>query len=174
MEDTLFYVFASLTLISAFMVVSSRNAVNGAMFMIVAFVGMSALFVLLKAFFLAALQVLVYAGAVVVLFLFIIMLLDVESPVKIKPRILTLAASALAFVMLVFGVVTIFSPSAMGAAVELPTEAYAGLSRNFAYELFTKYMLPFQVTGFLLLVAMIGVILLSKRRAAETETEAGS
>ena len=79
MIDFLFYLFAAITLLSALFMVLSPNAVNGAMCMIVSFVSTAALFVLLEAYFLAILQVLVYAGAVMVLFLFIIMLLNAES-----------------------------------------------------------------------------------------------
>jgi NADH-quinone oxidoreductase subunit J len=79
MLDILFYVFSAITLIAAVLMVLTPNAVNGAMCMIVAFIGTAALFVLLEAYFLAVIQVVVYAGAVMVLFLFIIMLLDVDK-----------------------------------------------------------------------------------------------
>lgn len=162
MAELLFIFFAVLTVASALGVVLSRNPVNGAMFMIVAFVGMGALFVQLEAYFLAVVQVLVYAGAVVVLFLFIIMLLDVgDEKESRKPGWATLLASVVAFALLVAGVLHLFIDFASPPAVldEVP----ASVSANFGRELFTKYLLPFQVAGFLLLVAMIGVILLSKR-----------
>jgi NADH-quinone oxidoreductase subunit J len=167
--DVLFYLFAILTVASALLVVICRNPVNGAMFMILAFFGMSALFVLLGAYFLAVLQLLVYAGAVVVLFLFIIMLLDVESADRTPPHGFTLAAAGIGFVILIGGVVTLFVSGQGGQSPDLPDYAAASLAKHFGYELFTKYMLPFQVTGFLLLVAMVGVILLSKRTPVEAE-----
>ena len=103
MLDILFYIFAAITLVSALIMVLSPNAVNGAMCMIVSFVGTAALFVLLEAYFLAALQILVYAGAVMVLFLFIIMLLDVDKDANsyLKDK-MTLAGSIFGFFSLPF------------------------------------------------------------------------
>src|SRR5512137_2894013 len=89
MQDALFYIFAFLTLVFGFLVVAnpfSRNPVTSAMFLVLAIVSMAGLFVLLHAFFLAAVQVLVYAGAVMVLFLFVIMLLDLEAEERRKVR----------------------------------------------------------------------------------------
>src|SRR6266481_9141716 len=79
MEEALFYLFAALTLVCGALVIVNRNPVNCAMFLVLAIASMAGLFVLLHAFFLAAVQVLVYAGAVMVLFLFVIMLLDLRE-----------------------------------------------------------------------------------------------
>jgi len=181
MLDILFYVFAAITLVAAAVMVLSPNAVNGAMCMIVSFVGTAALFVFLEAYFLAILQVLVYAGAVMVLFLFIIMLLDVdkgEGSAMFKDK-LTVAASIIGFTLLAILISAAFvggnhlpepslvavneSPLISGESMPFTTSA-----KSFGYSLFTKYMLPFQVTGFLLLSAMIGVIVVSKRSKEST------
>lgn len=179
MLDILFYVFSAITLIAALLMVLSPNAVNGAMCMIVSFVGTAALFVLLEAYFLAILQVLVYAGAVMVLFLFIIMLLDVENAktTEYKDK-LTIGASAAGFLIITFLVVTAFSGAHLPEPTLLPVAenpmAFDGgipfttSAKSFGYSLFTKYMLPFQVTGFLLLAAMIGVIVVSKKNKANS------
>ncbi len=163
MVEFLFYLFSSITLLSALMCVTNRQAVNGAMFMIVAFVGMAALFILLEAYFLAAVQVLVYAGAVVVLFLFIIMLLDLDkNKIKFTINIPTYVASLTAFALLTVAVLKIFgTDSTTNQMVTVESKASALI--NFGRLLFTKYMLVFQVSGFLLLIAMIGVIILSKK-----------
>jgi len=176
MLDFFFYLFSALTILSAFLVAVSRNPVNGAMFMIVSFVGMAALFLVLEAYFLAALQVLVYAGAVMVLFLFIIMLLDPEKGRTIRPSRLTVAAASVSGLLLALGVLYVTmgghsapSTSSLPEITELPVDAstndipFTTASRSFGYGLFTKYMLPFQVAGFLLLIAMIGVIVISKK-----------
>nr|WP_309397604.1 NADH-quinone oxidoreductase subunit J [Cerasicoccus maritimus] len=175
MADFLFFLFSALTVLSAFLVTVSRNAVNGAMFMILSFVGMACLFLLLEAYFLAALQVLVYAGAVMVLFLFIVMLLDADKARSVRPDRLTIVAATVGGLMLISGLAYVtFGPSAapsteLPAITEMPQNAtaenipFTTASRSFGYGLFTKYMLPFQVTGFLLLIAMIGVIVLSKK-----------
>ena len=175
MIDLLFYVFAAITLISALLMVVSPNAVNGAICMIVSFVATAALFVLLEAYFLAVLQVLVYAGAVMVLFLFIIMLLDVDKDTSqmLKDK-MTLGASIVGFALLVILICAAFAggqhipETALLPVAENPTGEGLGIpfttsAKSFGYSLFTKYMLPFQVTGFLLLAAMIGVIVVSKK-----------
>src|SRR5512137_2037181 len=90
MQDALFYIFAFLTLVFGFLVVAnpfSRNPVTSAMFLVLAIVSLAGLFVLLHAFFLAAVQVLVYAGAVMVLFLFVIMLLDLKAEERRKIKV---------------------------------------------------------------------------------------
>jgi len=179
MADILFYVFAAATLISALLMVLSPNAVNGAIFMIVSFVSTAALFVLLEAYFLAVIQILVYAGAVMVLFLFIIMLLDVERDDGnyLKDK-LSLAASIAGFSLVAILIVSAFAggqhlpETALLPVAENPVGEGAGLefttsAKSFGYSLFTKYMLPFQVTGFLLLAAMIGVIVVSKKHEGE-------
>ncbi len=182
MVDVLFYIFAAITLVSALLMVLSPNAVNGAMCMIVSFVGTAALFVLLEAYFLAVLQVLVYAGAVMVLFLFIIMLLDVDkdSSSILKDK-MTLAGSIIGFSLLAVMIYTTFAgahhlpePPLVNVA-EVPTGEGTGIpyttsAKSFGYSLFTKYMLPFQVTGFLLLAAMVGVIVVSKKHQGSDES----
>lgn len=181
MLDLLFYIFTGIILISALLMVVSPNAVNAAMCMIVSFVSTAALFVLLEAYFLAILQVLVYAGAVMVLFLFIIMLLDVDKDTnQILKDKMTLAASVIGFALLVILICSAFAggehlpETALLPVAENPTGETVGSipfttsAKSFGYSLFTKYMLPFQVTGFLLLAAMIGVIVVSKKHEENT------
>ncbi|MGF1530535.1 MAG: NADH-quinone oxidoreductase subunit J [Puniceicoccaceae bacterium] len=173
--DLIFAIFAALTVIPAFFMVIARNPVNGAMFMILSLVGMAALFVLLEAFFVAVLQVLVYAGAVMVLFLFIIMLLDMDEMEQLRPRAISLAAASIAGLLLIFGAVAVLQMS----RTELPAEAigtgeafgYTANLKAYGYALFTRYMLPFQLTGVLLLIAMVGVIVVSKRANSGKEKE---
>jgi NADH-quinone oxidoreductase subunit J len=159
MGDTLFIVFSVLTIACALAVVVNRNAVNAAMFLLVSLVGMAGLFVLLDAALLAFVLVLVYAGAVVALFLFIIMLLDTKGSTNpIKPA--SYVAGGLGAVLLALGVWSLIKraelPGTLGSAVS-PTFKY------YAEQLFTIYLLPVQVVGFLLLIAMLGVIVLSKK-----------
>ncbi len=174
--DVLFIIFAVLTVVPALLMVVSRNPVNGAMFMIISFVGMAALFVLLEAFLLAILQVLVYAGAIMVLFLFIIMLLDMDEVEKIKPGTVTSIASGISLALIIVGVAVLLgsdglagqSVAHLAAAPDFPSAdnpmGLALSAKAYGFGLFTKYMLPFQLTGVLLLVSMIGVIIISKKR----------
>src|SRR5687767_15979270 len=99
MQDLFFYLFAFLTLLCGFLVVAnpfSRNPVTSAMFLVLTIVALAGLFVLLHAFFLAAVQVLVYAGAVIVLFLFVIMLLDLKEEARRRFKVFSLGAAVIA------------------------------------------------------------------------------
>ena len=166
MADFLFYLFAALTVGSALSVALNRNAVNAAMSLFLTFVGMAGLFVLLEAYFLAVLQILVYAGAVVVLFAFIVMLLDVDDrPLKPVGK-LSYAAAVVAVALLLTAALWLFHKNQL-TAPELPAEASGSALKTYGRQLFTTYLLPMQVAGFLLLVAMIGVIVISKKSAPE-------
>ncbi|MDG1701468.1 MAG: NADH-quinone oxidoreductase subunit J [Opitutae bacterium] len=179
MINSLFYIFASLMLLSALVMVLNKNAVNSAMCMIVTLVSTAGLFILLEAYFLAILQVLVYAGAVMVLFLFIIMLLDVDkgNNYEYLKQKFAFFAQLLGFSLLFFLVFNSFSkiylPTTELVQIsnvgEAGTIAFSNTAKSFGQILFTKYMLPFQVIGFLLLVAMIGVIVISKKQSTDTE-----
>jgi NADH-quinone oxidoreductase subunit J len=170
MADLLFYFFAALTVGAALMVVVHRDAVNAAMCLFLTFFGLAGLFVLLEAYFLAVLQVLVYAGAVVVLFAFIVMLLNPGAPPRKPVDRLTALASVAAFALMVSGILWLFAKDQF-TGPELPAAASGSTLKSFGYQLFTTYLLPMQITGFLLLAAMIGVIVLSKKSAPEAETE---
>ena len=172
MHEFLFYLLSALILFSAVLVVLNRNPVNGAMFMILSLVSLAGMFVLLEAFFLAIIQVLVYAGAVMVLFLFIIMLMDVEIESKRKWGLALAIGAIVAGGLLTVGVIDqvndpqILPQTELASIEEMPGDnpmAFTTAAKSFGYSLFTKYMLPFQLTGFLLLVAMIGVIVISKQ-----------
>lgn len=161
MTNVLFYTFALLTVVSAVLVVVNKNPVNGAMCLLLSLVGMAGLFVMLDAALLAFVLLLVYAGAVVALFLFIIMLLDTR-PEHLKPfKKLTIAAATLGGLLLALGAYTLVGQV---APVTAPAVAAPTL-KNYAEMLFTTYLLPVQVVGFLLLIAMLGVIVLSKKFA---------
>tara|TARA_B100000519_G_scaffold34449_1_gene24327 strand:+ start:2545 stop:3060 length:516 start_codon:yes stop_codon:yes gene_type:complete len=170
MTDVFFYIISTAALAAGIGVVLSRNTVNGAMFLIGTFLSIAAMFVLLEAYFLAVIQVLVYAGAVMVLFLFIIMLLDVRESAAKKPSLYTWVASVIGLAILIVGIVSIvFADSIKTNAAAIPEPSGASL-KPFGYELFTTYLLPMQVTGFLLLIAMIGVIALSKKLKTDGST----
>jgi len=164
METVLFYAFAALTVLCALLVVAnpfSRNPVTSAMFLVLTIVSMAGLFVLLHAFFLAAVQVLVYAGAVMVLFLFVIMLLNVKEEERRKVKLFGMVAGLVA----VGAIVAIFLQSLFVAkpGSNLPPPAVEGGVAPLGKLLFTHYLLPFESVSMLLLVAMVGVILLSKK-----------
>lgn len=161
MSDLVFTVFALLTLGSALAVVLNKDAVHAALCLLLSLVGLAGLFVLLDAALLAFVLLLVYAGAVVALFLFIIMLLD-TTPAAQKPfGKFSIAAAVLGGALLFVGAHMVGSnaPKAEAATHAVPT------LKQYAELLFTTYLLPVQVVGFLLLIAMLGVIVLSKKFA---------
>ena len=164
MQDLFFYLFAFLTLLCGFLVVAnpfSRNPVTSAMFLVLTIVSMAGLFVLLHAFFLAAAQILVYAGAVMVLFLFVIMLLDLKAEERRKfnkfgaaTGLISVGAVGLLFIHAILN-------ARSDASLSPPT--LEGATRPLGRMLFRDYLLPFEMLSVLLLVAMVGVILLSKK-----------
>jgi NADH-quinone oxidoreductase subunit J len=163
LPDILFYIFACLTLVFGFLVVLnpfSHNPVTSAMFLVLTIASLACLFVLLHAFFLAAVQVLVYAGAVMVLFLFVIMLLDIRAEERQKIKLSSLVAGVIAGGALLF----VFLQTLLHATPKLAaTPTVEGSTRQLGRLLFTDYLLPFEIVSILLLVAMIGAILLSKK-----------
>ena len=164
LPDILFYVFAALTLLCGVLVVAnpfSRNPVTSAMFLVLTIISMAGLFVLLHAFFLAAVQVIVYAGAVIVLFLFVIMLLDLKEEARRKIKMFGIVTGLVSV-----GAIAMISLKTLKAAnvdANLPAPQLEGSTEALGKLLFTNYVLPFEVVSVLLLVAMVGVILLSKK-----------
>ena len=163
MAHVLFYLFALFTVVCAAGVVVNKNAVNGALCLLLSLVGVAGLFVQLDAYLLAFMLLLVYAGAIVALFLFIIMLLDVKGEPRARFSNVSIVASLLAFGLLLTGLATIASRGRLEAPAPGSTAALGTHLKLYAYQLFTTYLLPVQILGFLLLIAMLGVIVLSKR-----------
>jgi len=163
--DVLFYVFAALTLLCGLLVIVnpfSRSPVTSAMFLVLTIISMSGLFVLLHAFFLAAVQIIVYAGAVMVLFVFVIMLLDLKEEQRRKIKLFGFVAGLIA----VGGIASTFvkSLASVNALANDTNLQHEGDTSSLGHLLFTNYTLPFEIVSVLLLVAMIGVILLSKKK----------
>lgn len=187
MPPLLFYLFALITLGFGFLVVTGRNPVTCALSLAASFVGLAALFLSLDAYFIGVIQILVYAGAVMVLFLFIIMLLDIKTEEGRSlnlPAIVSgvlLAALLTLQVVLVAGGTDLAKKSAQSAPLELaeaagklgkaalPTitnDLKAGTlpdAKLIGFTLFDQYGFHLQVVGLLLLVGTIGVVVLSKR-----------
>ena len=164
MSPFLFWIFALLTLIFGAAVVINRNPVASALSLVMSFLGLAALFMSLNAYFIGIIQVLVYAGAVMVLFLFIIMLLDLRA--EEARRINWLASAAgLAVALILLGQILSVIGNFKIAHTTFPTLPATTIDdvRNVGAALFRNYNLPFQIVGVLVLVATIGVVLLSKR-----------
>jgi NADH-quinone oxidoreductase subunit J len=164
MSPFLFYFFAFLMLVFGAAVILNRNPIASALSLVICFMGLSALFMSLDAFFIGIIQVLVYAGAVMVLFLFIIMLLDLRA--EQLRKINYVAVTGGFAVALAFFVQICFVVKQLSTAGE-PFPPLVGKTddvHNIGQLLFTNFNLPFQIIGVLVLVATIGVVVLSKRQ----------
>lgn len=188
MPSYLFWLFSTIMLIGACAVIAFRNPVSSALAMVTSFVGLAALFIGLSAFFVGVIQILVYSGAIMVLFLFIIMLLDLKDEKKrsesFAPLIAGLALVAVFFIQLI-GVLsnklqnqtapTLDKATLAAAASDFKegTKIHQALSTGslpdihlIGHTLFTDYNLPLQILGVLLLVSTVGVVVLSKRQTS--------
>ena len=164
MQLVLFWVFAVLMLLFGAAVVFLRNPVSNALSLVMSFVFLAALFITLDAFFIGVVQVLVYAGAVMVLFLFIIMLLDLRTE---RPRRVNIGAWT-GGGLVVFGFVGLLGRVlSSGVPFDMQKPTLSNLQSNDVSEvgitLFRDFNLPFQLIGVLLLVATVGVVILSKK-----------
>jgi NADH-quinone oxidoreductase subunit J len=162
-----FYLFASLMIISAFMVIVARNPVHSVLYLILAFVCASGIFLLAGAEFLAMLLVVVYVGAVAVLFLFVVMMLDVDFAELKQGFLQVLPIGAVIGVLLAIELIVAFSgwrvaPTAIGAPAA-PIAADMSNTEALGRVLYTKYIYFFQAAGMVLLTAMIGAIVLTLR-----------
>jgi NADH-quinone oxidoreductase subunit J len=164
MELAIFAIFAALALGSALVVVLHRDPIKSTLSLVVTLFATAVLFVLLGAPFVGVLQVLVYTGAIVVLFLFVVMLLNLSREARGSEaggggQRLFAVAGAAAFAA--FAGVAVWLSAAEASQGPL-TEAFVAL-RAFSEELFTRYLLPFEIVGLLLLVAVIGAYIVAKR-----------
>jgi NADH-quinone oxidoreductase subunit J len=172
-EKIVFYVLAAILIFAATMVITRRNPVHSALFLIVAFIATSGLWLLAEAEFLAMTLVLVYVGAVMVLFLFVVMMLDIESAtlragfIRYLPIGLVMAVAMGAELLLVVGPQNFglekFAAPARHAADYSNTEELGSV-------LYTVYMYPFEIAAVILLVAIIAAIRLTMRKRPENKS----
>lgn len=166
-EVILFAILAAGAVVTALLVVLQRNPMVSAIFLILTFFCLAGIYLLLNAPFLAAIQILVYAGAVMVLFLFVIMLLNLERERKLaaRHRLQKVCAVILGLVLLVQTGSVFHSLFLTGEKGFFPADKVAALGNTevVARLLFTDFLLPFEITSVLLLVAIIGAIILAKR-----------
>jgi NADH-quinone oxidoreductase subunit J len=173
----MFYLFAGVTIASGVMVVASRNPVHSVLFLILAFFNSAGLFLLMGAEFLAMILVIVYVGAVAVLFLFVVMMLDIDFAQLRQGFMRYLPAGAFVGFLLLAELLLIFGNWTLkGAAphpVGTPLSAGAALTNTRALGdiLYTRYLLAFQAAGLILLVAMIGAIVLTLRHRGDVRRQ---
>ena len=171
-----FYVFSLVAVLSALMVISARNPVHSVLFLILSFVNASGLFVLLGAEFLAMILVVVYVGAVAVLFLFVVMMLDINF-VKLREGFLQyLPFGALLGIVLIIelGILFLtksFSENSLSKFVESPVMNEIENTKLIGQVLYTNYFYLFQISGLILLVAMVGSITLTLRDRGQVKRQ---
>ena len=162
-----FYIFSTVLIASAVMVIASKNPVHSVLFLILAFVNAAGLFVLLEAEFLAMILVVVYVGAVAVLFLFVVMMLDVDFAELRQGFLKILPVGSLIGVIVMIELVFVVGSWTLGAgeANQARTHAPAALSNTVALGevIYTQYFVLFQAAGLVLLTAMVGAIVLTLR-----------
>lgn len=164
-----FYAFSAVAIAAAVMVIASRNPVHSVFYLILAFFNAAGLFVLLGAEFLAMILVVVYVGAVAVLFLFVVMMLDVNFVELRQGSLQYLPIGATVGAILLVELVFVFSAWAFGSdtpAAPAPDPAEIANTHALGNLLYTRYVYAFQAAGLVLLVAMIGAIVLTLRQRA--------
>ena len=165
-QQVLFFLFGALALGCALAVVAQRNPLYSAISLVGVFVSLACLYILLQAPFIAAIQVIVYAGAIMVLVVFVIMLLNVEEEVRRPVRLHYLIPVGVLLAAVLVGEAT-FMLKLGGDAARLapaaPQGADTGLTASVGTGMFTKYLLPFEVTSVLILMALVGAITLARQ-----------
>src|SRR5213594_3178111 len=169
LETILFYVFGTVAVISAIFVISQRNVVHSAMFLAVTLLSVAGIFLTLHAEFLAGVQVIVYVGGILVLFVFVIMLIAVERSVHErqynKQWTIALITSGILIVEIAYGLYRGRDSLILPPFVAPPVAAAAaGNSEQVGTALYTSYLLPFEIASILLLVAIVGAVVLAKKR----------
>jgi NADH-quinone oxidoreductase subunit J len=161
MTQYLFYFLGFLAILSALMVVVSKNPVHSVLYLIITFFAIAGHYVLLNAQFLAAVHIIVYAGAIMVLFLYVIMMLNLNAEVEPDKSALQKVAATIAGGILMIVMVGAFrhvNPETSGVIAN-----EAGLIKNLGNALFNDFALPFEVSSILFLAAMVGAVMLGKK-----------
>jgi NADH-quinone oxidoreductase subunit J len=166
-EAIAFYTIAAFILGFAVLVVTTKDTVHSVLFLVATFLFVAALYVLLSAQFLAVIQILVYAGGIVVLYLFVVMLVNLKRPPEAHrdPHRLTKLGFGLAAAVLIeLGAILLSGyVKTPAVAVATPAVPVTGNTEQVGWLLYTSYLIPFEIASMLLLVAMIGAIVLAKR-----------
>lgn len=166
-EIILFVVLALVAATSSVMMITRKNAVISAVFLVLNFFALAGLYLLLNAQFIAVVQVIVYAGAIMVLFLFVLMLLNTEAEHQLfidKRGIKFFAIFIAAFVFLEIAFLIFKSNPSKNLSPDQAASINSGTIQTIGQQLYTNYLIPFEVSGFLLLAATIGALVLAKKK----------
>ncbi|MGD8305973.1 MAG: NADH-quinone oxidoreductase subunit J [Ignavibacteria bacterium] len=167
LEIILFILFAAICLSSALLMITRTNPVISALFLVVNFASLAGLYLTLNAQFIAVAQVIVYAGAIMVFFLFVIMLINPEHEkrfLEYKPQLKIFAIVIAVLVFLQIAYIILFSKPSDDVNRQVAESVKAGTIEQIGRELFTNYVLPFEAVGYLLLSAAVGALVLAKKK----------
>lgn len=167
LETILFYAFGSVAAIAAVLMITRTNAVISALFLILNMASLAGLYLILNAQFIAVAQVIVYAGAIMVLFLFVIMLLRPENEQKFMaatPKVKLFAVFIAVIVFFQFAYMIFLGKPSSLVTKDIDASVRAGTIEEIGTQLFTNYILPFEAAGFLLLAATIGSLVIAKKK----------
>jgi len=163
-DRLLFFVLASLAVLSALAVITRKNPITAVMFLVMHFLMLAGLYLSLRAQFMAAIQVLVYAGAIMVLVVFVIMLLNLGNEESLRQNILSKESVGIALAVLLGGGIIFAVTRTMHDTSELSDKAVAnGSIEGIGKALFTTYVFPFEMVSLVLLAAAVGAVVLTKR-----------
>jgi NADH-quinone oxidoreductase subunit J len=165
METLLFWLLAVIALVAAASMIIQRNPVHSALFLIITLLSLAGLFLLLSAHFLAVIQIIVYAGAIMVLFLFVIMLLDIRRVEAVPSRVkLQKSLGVVLGVIFLLEALLVLRSGAVQELSVAPPPPDFGTAATLGRALFAGYFFPLQLAAVLLFIALIGAVVLSKRR----------
>lgn len=165
MEQVAFYILAFLAIVSALFMITRTNPVHSALWMLLTFFSVAGIFVQLDAEFIAAIQVLVYAGAILVLYLFVVMLLNPKSHGFIKIPFRYAIGTVVSIIIVIQTLIAVKTTDVLGQKGDITdtvTSQYGNV-KLFGKALFTDFLVPFEIASILLLVAMIGAIVLARK-----------
>jgi NADH-quinone oxidoreductase subunit J len=165
METLFFYLVALVAVVSGILVVKAKNPVNSAISLVMTFVCLATFYVMLNAPFMAAIQIMVYAGAIIVLIIFVIMLLNLGTDVQIRTSH-SVVGGVVASAIVLFQVLYLLGRgevAGMQGNINAAVVESVGHTELIGTALFTEFLLPFEITSILLLVAIIGAVVLTKR-----------
>ncbi len=167
LQLALFILFGTISAVSSILMITRRDVVVSALFLVLNFAGLAGLYLTLNAQFIAVVQVIVYAGAIMVLFLFVIMLLRPENEkrfLEANPSIKIFAVIIGTVIFFQLAYLIFFNGSSNPVNAEVATSVKAGTIEEIGKQLYTNYILPFEAAGFLLLAATIGALVLAKKK----------
>ena len=169
LETILFYIFATVAIVSAILVITQHNVVHSAISLAATLLSVAGIFLTLHAEFLAGVQVIVYVGGILVLFVFVIMLIALGRTMSERQfnrqRTLAIVTAAILIVEFAYGIYQGKDSFVLPPVVTAPPAVVAGNSERVGTALYTSYLLPFEVASILLLVAIVGAVLLAKKKS---------